>query len=70
MGGGAAIIDRLFNRGRQRGRLGSAAVDPVPEALKSEALVVPTESLDLDGRIARLHRKLKPFIERVIGAAS
>jgi hypothetical protein len=48
----------------------SAVVDPVPEALKSEALVVPTESLDLDGRIARLHRKLKPFIERLIGAAS
>ena len=45
-------------------------MDPVPEALKSEALVVPTESLDLDGRIARLHRKLKPFIERLIGAAS
>jgi hypothetical protein len=38
--------------------------------LKSEALVVPTESLDLDGRIARLHGKLKPFIDRVIGASS
>jgi hypothetical protein len=34
--------------------------------LKSEALVVPTESLDLDARIARLRSKLDPFVERIL----
>jgi hypothetical protein len=34
--------------------------------LKSEALIVPQESLDLDARIERLRSKLDPFIERIL----
>jgi FBP C-terminal treble-clef zinc-finger len=36
--------------------------------LKSEALVVPTESLDLAGRVERLRGKLDPFIARILTA--
>jgi FBP C-terminal treble-clef zinc-finger len=36
--------------------------------LKSEALVVPTESLDLAARIERLHSKLDPFITRILSS--
>ena len=38
--------------------------------LKSEALVVPTESLDLDARIDRLRSKLDPFVERILAGSS
>ena len=37
--------------------------------LRSDALVVPVESLDLDGRIERLRSKLDPFVERILAAA-
>jgi hypothetical protein len=36
--------------------------------LKSNALIIPTETLDLDARLDRLRSKIHPFIEKIVAA--